>query len=195
MDRLILEAVAKAILDASMAYLGRSWPRWEDGATGGAKDEARALADAAIAAYESAKATDADPFGRTAADLRENEEAIAASLSGAQATEPRNDALSLWRITQTKAYQTAQADKQVRVLKAAMEVYAARARAEERERFVVVLEPFVALADSYDTAYETRCRMAHDEGRAPGSPLSDGHRVSISLGEARAVRAAIRNLS
>jgi hypothetical protein len=41
-----------------------------------------------IFADEAAKATNADPFGRTAADLRENGEAIAASLGGAQATEP-----------------------------------------------------------------------------------------------------------
>lgn len=54
------------------------------------------------------------------------------------------------------------------------------------------LQPFADIADAYDRAYEQRKRQFADErGPFAGPPLSDGHRVSISLGECRTARAAL----
>jgi hypothetical protein len=94
-DDAIREAVARALFgplnpiwDARWDALHESdytYVNWSDDLQGG-KQGYRHDAEIAIAAYETAKAATSDPFGRTATDLRENEEVIAASLSGAQWT-------------------------------------------------------------------------------------------------------------
>jgi hypothetical protein len=53
------------------------------------------------------------------------------------------------------------------------------------------LEPFAKIADDYDAAEQRRIRTHTDEGRAPGAPLADYHRVSIALGDCRNARLAL----
>jgi hypothetical protein len=56
---------------------------------------------------------------------------------------------------------------------------------------VKALEPFAQLIDLYDVAHATHNRHRKDEGYSDRQPLPDSHRVSVSMGELRAARAAL----
>ncbi len=65
---------------------------------------------------------------------------------------------------------------------------------QQRDIAVAALKPFAKLADDYDAAEAKTAAQYRDEGRPPPGPKSDGHRVSIALGEARAARNALTEL-
>lgn len=52
------------------------------------------------------------------------------------------------------------------------------------------LEPFAKLADQYDAAHRQKVQHYKDEGHPEPRPHSDGHRVSVSMGELRAAQRA-----
>ena len=54
------------------------------------------------------------------------------------------------------------------------------------------LQPFALLAEQYDAADQKRAQNYKDEGRAPGPGTSDGHRISIGLGDCRKARNVLR---
>ncbi len=69
------------------------------------------------------------------------------------------------------------------------------ARTEALRVAVTALEPFAKIADAYHCAHVKRVKDHRDEGRQPGPPLSDGHRISVSLGEVRAARIALASIA
>ncbi len=60
----------------------------------------------------------------------------------------------------------------------------------ENKALRAALAPFAKIAADYEAADEQRAQHYRDEGREIG-PHSDGHRVSIGLGECRAARIAL----
>ena len=69
--------------------------------------------------------------------------------------------------------------------------FAAKSRAPVGEDVIAVLKPFSEIADAYAAAYDRRVRDFADEGRPAGAMLSDGHRVSVALGDCRRARAVL----
>ena len=65
---------------------------------------------------------------------------------------------------------------------------AALRRVEALEK---ALRPFGKVASDYAAAEERRSAAHRDEGRPFGPPLSDGHRISVALGECREALAAL----